>query len=395
MPTSDARENATITLLAWAAFFSGAALRICDALLPRLAQDFGRTPGAAGQVIISFSIAYGLMQLVFGPLADRYGKAQLMCVALFGCVAGSLASALAPGFEALVWTRVAWGMAAAGVMPLAMAWIGDTVPYERRQATLARFLTGTLSGMMAGQLAGGLFADSALGWRGAFFTLAAGYLVVALLVLARLRTAPSPAASPVHSGPAFAAQLRSVLQAPWTRVVLAAVLAEGIFLLGPISYLPSYLHQRHGLTLSAASALIALYAVGGLVYAVTARHIVHTWGERHMVFAGGLLMGAGFLALWLSPFWLLAGPIALLMGFGTFLFHNTLQTHATQMAPAARGTAVGLFASCLFMGQAIGVSVAGYAFDHLGAAPLLLAPALALPLAGWGFARALRRRQPG
>src|SRR4029079_18325256 len=96
--------------------------------------------------------------------------------------AGSLASALAPGFEALLWTRAAWGMSAAGVIPLAMAWIGDTVPYEQRQATLARLLTGTLSGMMAGQLGGGLFADSAQGWRGAFCALGAGYGVGALLL---------------------------------------------------------------------------------------------------------------------------------------------------------------------------------------------------------------------
>ena len=98
-----------------------------------------------------------------------------------------------------------------------------------------------------------------------------------------------------------------------------------------------------------------------------------------------------------------AGVAALVTGHGYLAlpvkdatkFHNTLQTHATQMAPAARGTAVALFAFCLFMGQAIGVSVAGYTFDNVGAAPLLLAPALALPLVGWGFARALRRRQQG
>lgn len=182
-----ARTDTTVTLLASAGFFSGAALRVCDSLLPRLARDFSVTPGAAGQVIIGFSVAYGLMQLVFGPLGDRYGKARLMCAALFGCAAGSLASAFAPGFGALVATRMAWGMAAAGIIPLAMAWIGDAVPYEQRQATLARFLTGTLSGMMAGQLAGGLFADSAPGWRGAFLTLSVGYLAVALLMLARIR----------------------------------------------------------------------------------------------------------------------------------------------------------------------------------------------------------------
>ena len=394
VPAASIRTDTTVTLLASAAFFSGAAMRVCDSLLPRLAGDFGMTPGAAGAVIIGFSVAYGLMQLAFGPLGDRYGKARLMCAAVFACAAGALASALASGFGLLVAARVGWGMAAAGVIPLAMAWIGDTVAYENRQATLARFLTGTLSGMMAGQLAGGLFADSAAGWRGAFFTLAAGYLVVAVLMLARICTAPAPVVARGRGGPSHLQQLLTVLRVPWARVVLASALAEGVFMLGPLAYLPAYLHQRFGLTLTTASALIALYAVGGLAYAISARHIVRRYGERRMALAGGWVMGAGFLAWLMLPLWQLAGPVALLVGFGTYLYHSTLQTHATQMVPAQRGTSVALFAFCLFVGQAIGVTVAGFLFDHVGPAPLLLLPALALPLAAWSFARALRQRPP-
>jgi predicted MFS family arabinose efflux permease len=385
------RTDATVTLLAVAAFFSGAALRICDSLLPRLAADFDLTAGTAGRVIIGFALAYGLMQLVFGPLGDRYGKARLMCAALFGSSLGALACALAPNFGLLVATRVAWGMAAAGIIPLALAWIGDAVPYEQRQATLARFMTGTLSGMVAGQLAGGLFADAAAGWRGAFLTLAIGYAAVGALMLTRIRSAPPPLASAM-GGAGFTRQLRTVLHVPWARVVLALAFFEGVFLLAPMSYLPAYLHQRFQLTLTTAAALLALYAVGGLLYALTAGRIVLRLGERRMVLVGGWLMGAGFLAWRISPFWQLAGPIALLVGFGTYLFHNTLQTHATQMAPAARGTAVSLFAFCLFVGQALGVSLAGGLFDHFGANPLLLLPALTLPLAGAAFAWALHRR---
>ena len=86
--------------------------------------------------------------------------------------------------------------------------------------------------------------------------------------------------------------------------------------------------------------------------------------------------------------------MALAVGFGTYLLHNTLQTHATQMVPASRGTAVATFAFCLFTGQAIGVSLAGFAWDHLDHAVLLIVPAVGLPLTGWWFARALRRRAP-
>jgi predicted MFS family arabinose efflux permease len=380
---------AAVTLLAIASFFSGAALRICDGLLPRLASDFAITPGVAGRVVLTFAVAYGLSQLVFGPLGDRHGKARVMCGALFACAATSLACALAPSFDALVRLRVFWGMSAAGVIPLAIAWIGDAVPYEQRQATLARLLTGTLSGMTAGQLTGGLFADSSFGWRGAFGALCAGYVVVSILLLVRLRHIPS--APPVRGGGrfAFAAQFAAVLAVPWARVVLACVLTEGIFLLGPLAFLPSYLHQRFGLSLAAAAALVALYALGGLLYTLVARHIVRRFGERRMVLAGGIVMGLGFAGWYATPLAWLAAPVALAVGFGTYLFHNTLQTHATQMAPATRGTGMALFAFCFFMGQAIGVTLAGLAYDHYGALPLLLVPALVLPVTGFAFSRAL------
>lgn len=393
-PATDTRAatRAAVTLLAIASFFSGAALRICDGLLPRLAADFAITPGTAGQVVLTFAVAYGVSQLLFGPLGDRYGKARVMCAALFACALTSLACALAPGFEALVRLRVLWGMAAAGVIPLAIAWIGDAVHYEQRQATLARLLMGTLSGMAAGQLAGGLFADTPLGWRGAFAALCAGYVVVSLLLLVRLRHIPSAPPLRGNGRFAFVTQLGSVLAIPWARVVIATVFAEGLLLLGPLAFLPTYLHHRFGLALSTASALIALYAVGGLLYAMVAAHVVRRFGERRMVFTGGIVMGLGFLAWWGSPVAWLAAPVALVVGFGTYLVHNTLQTNATQMAPAMRGTAMALFAFALFNGQAIGVSLAGFAYDHAGALPLLLVPAVALPLVCWGFARALLRR---
>lgn len=382
----------TIFLLALAGFFGGAALRICDSLLPRIAQDFDTTPGAAGIVIIAFTVAYGFMQLLFGPLGDRYGKARVICGALFGCVVTSILAALAPTFGVLVFTRVLWGMVAAGIIPMSMAWVGDAVPYDQRQPMLARLLFGMLTGIMAGQVAGGLFADSALGWRGAFLSLSAGYAVVAALLLVRERGMPRAVAEPGQPRATFIAQLLSVLRRPWVRVVLAQAAVEGAFLLGGLAFVPAYLHQRFGMSLSAASALVGFYAVGGLVYAATARYIVRRFGERRMVLTGGLMMGAGYFAWWLSPWGLAAAPVALLVGFGTYLYHNTLQTHATQMAPEIRGTAMACFAFCLFMGQAIGVSLAGYAFDHLGGGAFLLSSAVVLPLAGGTFARALRRR---
>ena len=391
--SSDGAIRAAVNLLAIAAFFSGAALRICDGLLPRLAADFGVTTGVAGRVVLTFAISYGCSQLVFGPLGDRFGKTRMVCVALFGGAFAALACTLAPGFDALVRLRILWGIMAAGIIPTSIAWIGDAVPYEQRQATLARLLMGTLSGMTAGQLAGGLFADSPLGWRGAFGALSAGYLIVGILLLARVRSIPSVSAAQEGSLFAFAQRYGQVLSVPWARAVLALVMAEGVFLLGALAFLPAYVHEHFGLSLSASAAIIALYALGGVVYALVAKQVVRRFGERRMALAGGILMGLGFVGWYLTPTAWIAGPIALLVGFGTYLYHNTLQTNATQMAPAMRGTGMAMFAFCFFIGQAIGVSAAGYAYDHGGPAPLLLVPAAALPVLGWLFAQGLRRRQ--
>lgn len=396
-PASAGADRSIILLLACAAFVSGAALRVGDPLIPRLAQDFSVTAGVAGRIVVGFSIAYGLMQLVFGPLGDRYGKPRLICAALIGGAVASLASAVATDFDVLVVSRIVWGMSAAGIIPLGMAFIGDRVAYGERQAMLARFLTGTLSGMMAGQLLGGLFGDSVWGWRGAFLTMTIAYVMMSALMLVQLRGLDhaGTAAAPGTAAPAqnYFRRFATVLREPWAWRVLSAVAAEGIFLLGPLAYLPAYLHHRFDLSLSLAAALIALYAIGGLVYALTARRLVGVLGERRMVLWGGILMGAGFVAALLSPWWALAGPIALVVGFGTYLFHATLQTHATQMVPAMRGTAVAVFAFCLFGGQALGVLLAGETIDRFGFAPVLLAAAIALPLAGLGFAAALKRRE--
>lgn len=59
------------------------------------------------------------------------------------------------------------------------------------------------------------------------------------------------------------------------------------------------------------------------------------------------------------------------------------------MIPEARGLAVAAFASCLFLGQAVGVGLAGPLFDRFGAAPLYLVSALLLPAAAHRFRRGL------
>ncbi len=96
-------------------------------------------------------------------------------------------------------------------------------------------------------------------------------------------------------------------------------------------------------------------------------------------------------AVALGPLWLMA-PAIMLLGLGLYMLHNTLQTNATQMAPEARGLAVSTFANALFLGQAIGIWLAGLVVDRFGFALVFLAAAGGLALLGAGFAGRLQRR---
>jgi predicted MFS family arabinose efflux permease len=74
------------------------------------------------------------------------------------------------------------------------------------------------------------------------------------------------------------------------------------------------------------------------------------------------------------------------------MVHNTLQVNATQMAPQARATAIGLFSSALYVGQAAGVAAAAPIFDRYGAVPIFMIAVAAWPLLCWWLSAKLRAR---
>ncbi|NCX43293.1 MAG: hypothetical protein EBW74_02400 [Betaproteobacteria bacterium] len=70
----DPAERRTLITLSTGAFASQCSVRLCDPMLPQLAQDLGHFLGEVVYVITSFSIAYGLFQLLHGPMSDYAGK---------------------------------------------------------------------------------------------------------------------------------------------------------------------------------------------------------------------------------------------------------------------------------------------------------------------------------
>ncbi len=377
-------------VLALASFTSMASMRACDALLPKLALDFQTTTGVAAQTISAFAIAYGALQIFFGPMGDRHGKPPVIAWAVVCCALGNLAIALAPNLSATIALRATVGAASGGIVPLSVAYIGDTVAYEQRQETLARLSLATILGMIAGQWLGGLVAD-AWGWRAVFFGLSATFAAATWPLFATVRRAV-PVAAAGAKGSSFTQQLRQVLASGWARTVLLITAIEGAFAFAAFAFVPSHLHHAFGLTLGQAGGVMALYGAGGIGFALSARWFIRRLGERGLVRIGGSAMGVAMAALAFADHWVWALPACLLAGVGFYMLHSTLQTHATQMLPQVRGTAVSMFVVCLFGGQSLGVAVAAAVVDALSPRWVFGASMVVLPLLGWGFAAALTRR---
>lgn len=380
-----------ITALALAALASGVSMRLADALLPRLAREFGVSLGQASQVVTVFAVAYGLAQLLFGPLGDRFGKYRVIGWSCAASALTALLCALAHSHDALMAARLLAGASSSAVIPLAMAWIGDVVAYERRQPVLARFLIGQITGFAIGVWAGGYAAEH-LDWRTPFYGVAVLFALAAVLLQWVRRGLPASVVAPRAAAPGnllqrTLAEFGAVLVRPWARVVLVTVFFEGACLYGPFAFIAAHLHQRFDLPLSTVGALVMLFALGSMSYALSARLLVGRLGEVVLVRTGSVFMAAALGVLAFAPTWWWAMPACALLGLGFYMMHNTLQTHATQIAPERRGAALATFAASLFLGQSLGVGAAGLLVGVVGTGWVLSAGGAGMLLVAWNFNR--------
>lgn len=385
----------SIMLLSIAAFASAANIRVPDALLPQVSADFAVSVGTASVIVTGYTLAYGLMQVFYGPVGDRYGKYLVAAITTLLSAVFTLACAFAPSLTFLAIARFFAAAVSCAVIPLSIAWVGDVVPYEQRQNMLSKFISGQILGMIFGQIAGGVLGDF-MGWRLVFVVLTGVYVVAGLLLVvemrrdARTRVASNPTASlnPVD----IARQFTALVRRPWIRTVLLVVCLEGVFFAGAFAFVGNELHHRFALSFTLVGLALTAFGGGGMSYAVFAQRLVRRLGERGLAMSGGVVLCAAMVLFVVAGGLLWAVVAIYLSGLGFYMLHGTLQTNGSQMAPEARGSGVALFASSLFVGQSIGVAVAAFIVDRWGVVPVFLACGPFLLLIGLFFASALRRR---
>lgn len=368
-------------VLAACGFASSFSLRLIDPLILPVASHFAVANASAAMLSPAYALPYALSQPFLGPISDRFGRIRCIRVCMAGLAAALLFGAVAPSFEALFASRMIAGVFGGGLVPLVLAALGDAFDMAGRQVAIGRMLFALISGQMLGSIVAG-FASEAAGWRSAFWIAFVLALVAAGLAWTRL--APGDAGSSSGAPASFRTLYGRVFANPKAKWLYAAVLVEAMLFFGFFPYAgEALLAMEPGATRDVArhvGFVLGAFGIGGLAYAFTVRRLIRLMGVRRMCITASLLGAAASAAVAASGHWWHAALAMLVSGLAFYMLHNSLQTEATELAPAARGSAVALFACALFLGQGAGPMLFG-PLAHLvghGAAHLLVAGALAL-----------------
>ncbi len=381
-----------INLLAFVIFATSLFMRSVDPVILRIAAGLDVAPATAAMLSTAFTLPYALVQPVLGALADMFSKTRLiaLCMATLGVT--TLACGLAPNFETLMVLRVIAGMTAGGVFPIAFAIAGDRVPVAQRQVALGRLLFAAMSGNLLGASGAGVIGDL-IGWRGVFFATGAFCLIALAFALPRFRGMSESAGR--FDLAMLIRNYRAIFSNPLAKYCFGAVVVEAVFMFGVFPYMAGMLHTEGTMRASIAGIVLAGFAVGGIIYTVTVARLLANFGETRLMASGGMVMAFCLIVIALRAPWPVEFANFVLLGFGFYLLHGCIQVFVTELAPAARGSAMAGHSFFFFLGQAAGPVVYGVGLSSsIGITPVLLCGAVVLTLTGWICALRLRRPAP-
>lgn len=336
--------------------------------LPAIATAFAIDVAQVQLTLSAFVLAFGLWQLIAGPLADRYGRYPVLLGGVATYAAASAVCAAAPSIDWLVAGRALQGVGTCSCIVAARAVVRDL----HAPADSARVLAtaGTLMSIapLAGPPLGGVLL-AAFGWRSAFVVLTVFALALALLSLARLRETSAHLNRDALRLRPMLATYATVLRSPsfnayaWpaasSYAALFAFISGGSFaLIRVLGVSPT----AYGL---AFSFVVAGYVVGTLI----CRHLVPRVGLQRALMLGAAVQAVCASAMALLVAAGLASPWTILLPmFGVTIGHGLIQpigqAGTAAKFPRNAGAATALMGFVMMMiatavGQMLGASFDG------------------------------------
>ena len=351
--------------------------------LPMLTQALGAPIRTAQLTMSALILAFGLAQMVWGPVADRIGRRPVLLLGLALLSAASVGAAMANSIETLVVWRALQGAALAAAVVCARAIVRDLYEPEQGAQVMALALSGLGVMALAGPLAGGL-AAAAWGWRAPLVLVASAGLATLGFVAWRLpETLSAPNAQPMRLSSllhAWVAIARHPVFLAWA--LLVACTYGGLFTILAAS---SFVYiDTLGLSPAGYGAAMAL---GSLSY-IAGTFVCRRWIRRHgmagavrrgawLTLAGGTAMGV-MAAVGVHNVWAVLLPQCLFV-FGHGIHQPCGQAGVVGPFPRAAGAASALaglllglvaFAIGSWLGVALDGSVRPLAYGLAGWAAL-------------------------
>ncbi|MGW7271782.1 MFS transporter [Streptomyces sp. NPDC054864] len=338
-------------VIAWLTQFAvGTDLFVVSPLLPEMSRGLDVSVGAMGLTLTLFSVAYIVGAPALGRLGDRRGRRSVLCWSLLLFAVANLATALAPGYPALIVARVVAGVAAAGTGPTVYALSGAAAPPARRGTHLAIVGSGLLSALWAGAPLGSL-AGRLWGWRVVFLVLAIGAVLLTVASLRLWWGAPGAAA---RAGGTQPTEDKGERLAGLSVVAVTALWALGVYLL--YTFLGTALEQtgRSSWTVW----MLVCYGIGAVSGSLLGGRLADRLGAVRVVLTALVLAAAveaSVAALWGSAAAWLLGTTLLLFALCAYATFPAQQRRLLDRYPQRAAALMGWNNSALFLG----ISIAG------------------------------------
>ncbi|MDP2410557.1 MAG: MFS transporter [Pseudolabrys sp.] len=380
-----------LNLIALVLFACAMFVRSTDPVIPQIAGELAVDPATVALLSTAFTLPYALVQPLFGALADMFSKARMMMICLLAGSVATIVCGFATNFEVLVGARMVAGLATGGVMPIAFALIGDKFAIAERQVAMGRLLLAIMSGNLLGATFAGVIGDL-FGWRSVFFVTGAFAVFAFAAAIPGLRNLTETTGRFDLStlGPNY----RTIFSNPLAKICYTVVFLEAVFMYGLFPYIATMLHEAGETRASIAGLVLGGFGIGGAIYALSVSRVLPMLGETWLMRGGGMVMGFCLLVVAMRVPWPIEFVNFVLLGFGFYMLHAVIQIYASELAPAARGSAMALHSFFFFMGHAVGPLVYGAGIATVGVTPVLLVGSVVLVTAGFVCAQWLKRAPP-